>query len=375
MNQKVERLLKNQGGNYIFPFFWQHGEDEETLRTYMRVIDESNIKAVCVESRPHPDFCGPKWWADMDVILDEARKRDMKVWILDDSHFPTGFANGAMESAPDELCRQSVCCRKYDLDGKDMLHIGQEELLHPDPFVPNMMESRLGDTNDRVFDDDRLIGLYAVRREQTAELDGSNSAGTADPDGGNGARTAVYDVNAEGCVIDLRPLVRDNTLDWTAPGGSWRVYALHLSRNQGYHRNYINMMDARSCRILIDAVYEPHYEHYKEDFGTTIAGFFSDEPELGNGHMYDNSKGFGDDLDYPWSAEVEAGLKAALGEDFARKLILLWENDSDAGDHCQSPLYLYGCGHTAGGEGFFLPVGGMVPQAGRDVHWPSYRGQ
>lgn len=30
--------------------------------------------------------------------------------------------------------------------------------------------------------------------------------------------------------------------------------------------------------MLLDAVYEPHYERYKEDFGKTIAGFFSDDP-------------------------------------------------------------------------------------------------
>ena len=72
MDRKVKRLLKNKGGNYIFPFFWQHGEAEEVLREYMKVIRESNIRAVCVESRPHPDFLGEKWWKDMDVILDEA---------------------------------------------------------------------------------------------------------------------------------------------------------------------------------------------------------------------------------------------------------------------------------------------------------------
>ena len=97
MDQKIRKLLAGEGGNYIFPFFWQHGETEEVLREYMKVIAESSIGAVCVESRPHPDFVGEKWWQDMDVILDEARKRNMKVWILDDSHFPTGYANGALE--------------------------------------------------------------------------------------------------------------------------------------------------------------------------------------------------------------------------------------------------------------------------------------
>lgn len=94
--------------NHMLPFFWQHGEDEATLRHYVGVIQDANCQAFCVESRPHPDFCGPKWWADMDIILDEAKKRGMQVWILDDSHFPTGFANGAAEKAPAALARRSV---------------------------------------------------------------------------------------------------------------------------------------------------------------------------------------------------------------------------------------------------------------------------
>lgn len=56
LHSKIQRVLNGQGDNYIFPFFWQHGEEEAVLRDYMRVIHESNIGAVCVESRPHPDF-------------------------------------------------------------------------------------------------------------------------------------------------------------------------------------------------------------------------------------------------------------------------------------------------------------------------------
>ena len=73
MNDKIKKLLENRGGNYILPFFWQHGEEESVLREYMEAIYNCGIGAVCVESRPHPDFCGPKWWNDMDVILDEAK--------------------------------------------------------------------------------------------------------------------------------------------------------------------------------------------------------------------------------------------------------------------------------------------------------------
>ena len=98
--ERVQQVLENRGENYILPFYWQHGEDEETLREGMKRIHEAGIGAVCVESRPHPDFVGPKWWEDMDIILDEAHKRGMKVWILDDAHFPTGYINGRLAEFP-----------------------------------------------------------------------------------------------------------------------------------------------------------------------------------------------------------------------------------------------------------------------------------
>lgn len=293
LSRKIQILLDGKGSNYIFPFFWQHGEEEAVLRKYMEVIHNANIGAVCVESRPHPDFCGDKWWQDMDIILDEARKRNMKVWILDDSHFPTGFANGAMENQPDELCRQSLCCKTVTAPGGEPLHLEGEQLMKPAPFEKSMVEQHIMTGPQREFADDRLLAVCAWE-------------------------------SSSGELIDLMPFVSGEQLDWTAPSGEWTVYLLHLSRNYGYHRSYINMMDKRSCRVLLDAVYEPHYAHYKADFGTTIAGFFSDEPELGNGHLYEMNDPYGGPQDYPWSRELETELQKTLGKDYAARLALLW---------------------------------------------------
>ena len=117
MIQRLQELLENRGGSYILPFFWQHGEDEQTLREYMQAIYDSSIREVCVECRPHPDFCGPKWWRDMDVIMDEARRRGMRVWLLDDSHFPTGYANGGYEDADPALLKKYLHFVTADVDG------------------------------------------------------------------------------------------------------------------------------------------------------------------------------------------------------------------------------------------------------------------
>lgn len=306
MNEKIKKVLNNSEENYIFPFLWIHDEPEATIREYMQAIRNSNIRAVCIESRPHPDFCGDRWWHDMDIILDEAQKLEMKVWILDDSHFPTGYANGAMAEQPDSLCRRSICCRIREA-GMDVFCMSQEEVSYPDPFEKSQIEYYTMEQEPRHFDDDRLLALYAVR----IDVQSKGGQETADR-------------------VDLVPLLENGALKWNVPEGRWKVYAIHISGNFGYHRSYINMMDRESCRVLIDAVYEPHYDHYKKYFGTVIEGFFSDEPELGNGHMYEINDSFGSPNDYPWSRELEVEMCRRLGKDYSQRLALLWETEADS---------------------------------------------
>ena len=306
MSQLLQKILDGKGGNYLLPFFWQHGENEETLRTYMRVINEANTGAVCVESRPHPDFCGPRWWHDMDIILDEARKRNMQVWILDDSHFPTGYANGAMKTQNPERCRRNIYRRIIDCAGKTHIRLGQKQLAQAPKIKRTITEKLIlkfmhsGGTA-RIFDDDRLLSVSAVRLDTKS-----------------------------GAIIDLTEKAVKGTLEWDVPAGVWKIYVIHSTGNAGYHPAYINMMDEKSCRVLIDAVYEPHYARYKDDFGKTIAGFFSDEPELGNGHIYNMNNPLGIDQDLPWSGELEACLRAEWGAGYGANLALLWENGADA---------------------------------------------
>ena len=297
MNQTISDLLQGNSGDYIFPFFWQHGEDEGMLRKMMKVIHDAGCKSVCIESRPHPDFCGEKWWKDMDVILDEARKKDMKVWILDDSHFPTGYANGAVKNAPVKLHRQSVASSCSIFKGKERdIELNLTKLFPPKnkaSFASKMITNYMS-KDVPVFDDDEILSVVAM-----------------DKDG-----------NTETLKLSNTGKLRFHKKD-----GEYKVYVTGLSRNMGIHRQYINMMSKESCRILIDTVYEAHYRHYKEDFGKTILGFFSDEPELGNGIYMTGANGLGTQTDLPWSDELQEELKQRLGENYAAQLLWLWDND------------------------------------------------
>ncbi len=303
LKERMAQLLKGEGENYIFPFFWQHGEEESVLREYMQKIQEANIGAVCVESRPHPEFAQDGWWNDMDVILDEAKKRQMKVWILDDKHFPTGYAVGALEKAEKELCHQYLDYNELETWGpRPQMEIRIKEYAKPQPLPP-WMPPMPGEPK-RKHRDDRLFRVIACPVETKGKI---------------------------GEPLDLTGLAgEDGRLFWDVPSGYWKIYVIYLTYDARGRNDYINFLDEASCRILIDAVYEPHYEHYKELFGTVIAGFFSDEPPIGNTPGYTRGDLIGNpQMALPWSGAMQGAMEKEFGEGWETELAYLWKDGSD----------------------------------------------
>ena len=305
MKAFMKDVLEQKGSNYILPFFWQHGETEEVLREYMKVINEAGIGAVCCEARPHPDYAGDKWWEDMDVILDEARKRNMKVWILDDAHFPTGYANGKMAQMDESLCKQYIAVNRTDVIGpvkQASLNVDLMAKYVRNPFVGGMFaerEPRKFETPDTMF---AVIACRVVESDTLSSTD----------------------------VVDLTDKVLDGWLEWDIPDGVWRIFVVYKTFNGGGNTQYINMLDDASCRVQIDAVYEPHYARYKDDFGKTIAGFFSDEPCVGNfpGHDFDDSIGR-KIMHLPWNKDMNGMMVDRLGENYGKFLPALWADFDD----------------------------------------------
>ena len=276
MDKKLREYFDGKVGNHLLPFYWQHGDHYEKIPEQIERIAASGCKAFCVESRPHRDFCGETWWRDMDLILFEAKKRGMKVWILDDNHFPTGNANGLLKEKYPEL-------RKWHLTERHVDVVGPMQdgalLVQPDN------------------DERKLLGVFAYQRRELEE--------TLEPK-----------------PIPLTNNIVDGQLIWDIPKGCWRVFFLYKSRAgvNPHQQYYIDMMNAESVAVLLEAVYEPHYKHYKQYFGNTLAGFFSDEPSLGNlwfgttevdRGMYNHRLGM-PALGLPWHDDMLAGMDKAM---------------------------------------------------------------
>ena len=197
---KLTDVLAGTVNNHIFPFMWIHGETEEVYRDTVQAIAAANIGGFCIEARPHPNFCREQWWHDLGIILDEAEKRGMKVWILDDKHFPTGYANGAVEKAPNELRRQSILYREYRVTaGTNVSFQLQEACRRESNPLQKLTDQYCGNLTPRnTFHDDRFLGAVAICEEADI-LSGKYKA-----------------------RVDLADQIQEDTLTWQVPAeGNW----------------------------------------------------------------------------------------------------------------------------------------------------------
>ncbi len=296
MEQRLREVLKGREGNYLLPFYWQHGEEEGLLREGMRKIREAGIGAVCVESRPHPDFVGEGWWRDMDIILEEANQLDMRVWVLDDAHFPTGYANGKVgEDSP------------YGKVLLDYYHIDVQGPMEHGSFLIDLGE---GESLAAV-----TAGLRK-RQDQDSRPYHNTASYYRSPMSGNQGQETLYEVR------DLTLLVEKGILYWNVPEGDWVVTVLKTTRKGKMRRGYINTLDREAVRFFLDTVYEPHYARYGEFFGGRFAGFFSDEPEIGNASEHYRIGHSQSPL--PWCGQLEGMLKEAWGEAYGIRLTSLF---------------------------------------------------
>jgi len=276
-------MLKNITGpiedlsNYFYPFFWQHGEDEETLVTYVEKIHQSGMRAVCVESRPHPDFVGEKWWEDLSIIIRECEKRGMKIWVLDDSHFPTGFANGQIRDAFPELRKQYLTMRRYDVAGPMKNARIDASMLKGRPWNTEKVD---------VID---VIGVYMAKRHSNYNAEGN-----------------PIDASS---IVDITAAYRDDTIRLNLPKGPWSIFVVFSTHSGGEEttKDYLNPLVKEATQVLVDEVYEKHFANVGEHFGKTITAFFSDEPRFGNQKGTESQIGKLD-MVLPWRPGLEKEL-------------------------------------------------------------------
>lgn len=294
---KLQQVLAGEVESRVAPFMWVHGEDEATYRAEIEAIYDSGIRELCVEARPHPDFNGDGWFRDLGFIMAECKKRGMKVWLLDDSHFPTGYANGEVKKHHPELCKRYLKLQTFDVLGPlagAQFNLKYALMDKDAKVLAVLAQRRSEDDTPDVSETIDLTPSLHQRDDYNTGRPMTNPLGEPIP--------GVYEGPAT--VVNL-----------ALPEGAWYVQVLTVSHNGGEKETegYLNPIEATATQVLLDTVYQPVYDHFASEFGNTFQGFFSDEPRFGNIHGSEGASiGRNPAMVLPWSDEVPVLLAERL---------------------------------------------------------------
>ncbi len=178
-------------------------------------------------------YLTPEYFAFFKQFALEAKKRDMKVWIVDDIGYPSGFAGGYFTKEKPELRMQA-------------LSIGQR------------LPVKAGETLNQAV-------------------------------GENAVSAVVVSASGERVAVPIN----NGNIAWTAPaGGDWTVMVVeHVFRtsptrsdaNPTHAKDSSNSledyMNPEATAAYLEHTHQGYYNAMPELFGTTILGFRGDEPD------------------------------------------------------------------------------------------------
>ncbi|MBE6688265.1 MAG: hypothetical protein E7588_03180 [Ruminococcaceae bacterium] len=288
MDNRIFDVLSQNPDNYIAPFLWLHNEDDEKIVAELEKIYESGIRAVCLESRTHEEFCNADWWSDCRLIFDFCATHGMKAWILDDKHFPSGYANGYIAQHR-EYAQWNITERHMDVPG------------------PVTEGCALADVW-REAEDEEILAVFACEHIPDSKV-------------------------LTGNIIDLSGNLKDGNVYFDLPEGMWRIVFLIKAQSVLKDRTlqYCDKLNPEATRVYIREVYDKHYENLGEYFGNVFAGFFSDEPGFRNNHNNPFTV-LGEIFTYyPWHESVAKHFEKLYGTNGMRNLLALWFEFRDIG--------------------------------------------
>ena len=218
------------------PYYGLNGAvDETVIRRDLDRMKTLGYQAVTVQAGYDMPFAylSPEYFTFFRTFVEEAKKRDMRVWIVDDAGYPSGFAGGKFTELKPELRMQAL-------------------------VVAQKIPANAGEPVKAA------VGAATV------------------------AVTAINSDDGSSVAIS----VADDVVVWTAPPGHWTVMVVEHQFKTSPTRSDTNKNRVKDISQSLEDYLDPAatmqyfaftHEQYKkavgDEFGKTIMGFRGDEPD------------------------------------------------------------------------------------------------
>ena len=214
---------------------WNGPMSKEVIARDLDSLHARGFDAVTIEAGYHMPaaYLSDGWFKLVKVAVEEAKKRDMHIWIIDEGKYPSGFAGGKFSKERPDLRMQGLVVyeRITALAGQTI----SKKLAAP---VVSAVAVNLADSSSQVID------------------------------------------------------VHSGELNWTAPQGSWQILLVQPQFKTAVTRaannptggkdttnalcDYLNPV---AIKQFIAFTHEQYKKYIGDEFGKTVLGFRGDEPD------------------------------------------------------------------------------------------------
>ncbi|MDF2959613.1 MAG: hypothetical protein K0S39_1348 [Paenibacillus sp.] len=297
MEFNLEQFRQPSNEYRIHPFWFWNGEmTEEEIRHQYDEMVEKGVGGVfiCARQGITIPYLSQVWFDRVRFAVEEAKKRNMPVWLYDEYPYPSGIAGG-------EVTLQHPEAKHYTLEHTTTRVSGGKTFLMELPWARLLYAKAVpvGPDGtkawDRALDVTRWIGNYQT--EPVFQKVGL---------------TAYNDKR----YFSYRPVQK---IEWPAPEGEWELIVVQEKEIEDfkYYGTYVDPLNREAIKTFIRLTHDRFAEELGEYFGTTIKGMFTDET------------GFLGSI--PWSPRIPAYFQEKYGYDIREHLpALLYRETEDS---------------------------------------------
>jgi len=233
----------------IQPFMgWNGADAKERMARIVQDLDRLAANGVFVVNmspgRGEPKYLSPEHMNQVKFVVEEAKKRGMKLWIQDECDYPSGFAGGLVSEEYPQLTMQGL-----DADIRINVMPGQTLTM---PTPPDTL--------------DALAVFAQTGAVQTVPISSSGINWRAPaPPPGAGGYPKPWELILVRHIFRSSPTRASNRADGTRAKDS--QYAL------------IDYLNPDATRAFLKITHETYKQAVGDEFGKTVLGFFGDEPD------------------------------------------------------------------------------------------------
>jgi hypothetical protein len=231
---------------------------ENEVRRQVGAMAAAGIGGIQIAARTglETPYLSESWFELIRLVLDEARKHGVAVWLADEYPYPSGVSGGEVVLRHPEYRAWHMNARRFTLSpGEEATLIAPGTVLLRACAVPIQADAPQW---NRAIPLERHVGL--LQHQQVLYQP-----------------TSVYFTDRRYMSNGPRP-----TLSWRAPDGpqeAWEVWLIAASEIADYKffGSYVDLCNPDAARLFLTTTYEQYLTRLGPERFAQLAGFFLDE--------------------------------------------------------------------------------------------------